>query len=289
MEKLMEKINKIAIEAGKLSLNFYYKNLQVNFKKDKSIVSEADKAVEEYIYSKIEELIDNAGFIGEETMEGMCIQEKLSLMDELVTKEYIWTIDPIDGTNNYVTGYGDFAISIGLLKKEKSGFKPYMGVIYIPLQDTLYSTDGIKSFIYYNVSRGNSIIKELKYRNYSLDELERGIFSTYDRFVVKYNINKLRRFRVPGSMVYELAQTAKGSAIGTIAHASIWDVMAGFAIAKNVGVNVYDIETGKEKIEWVIEDFICNYKSSWKLKKNYIVANDIAKEYIFDNIIFNQI
>lgn len=51
--------------------------------------------------------------------------------------EYTFVIDPLDGTNNFVMGIPDFAVSIGLLKNEEVIF----GVIYNPVTDQLYTAE----------------------------------------------------------------------------------------------------------------------------------------------------
>jgi len=49
--------------------------------------------------------------------------------------DYTFVVDPLDGTNNFVLGIPDFAISVGLLR----GSDPVLGVIYSPVLDRLYS------------------------------------------------------------------------------------------------------------------------------------------------------
>jgi len=51
--------------------------------------------------------------------------------------DYTFVIDPLDGTNNFVLGIPDFAISIGLLE----GDEAILGVIYNPILDQMYSAE----------------------------------------------------------------------------------------------------------------------------------------------------
>lgn len=48
--------------------------------------------------------------------------------------EYVWIIDPIDGTSGFINNTGDFAIMIGLLERGV----PVLGVVYAPAYDALY-------------------------------------------------------------------------------------------------------------------------------------------------------
>lgn len=88
------------------------------------LVTEVDKAVEEFITRKIKHAYPSHKFIGEETYAG-----------EKITDEPTWIVDPIDGTTNFVHGYPMVCTSIGLTVKGV----PVIGVIYNPFLDQLYS------------------------------------------------------------------------------------------------------------------------------------------------------
>ena len=68
-----------------------------------NIVTSSDLKAQEYLVEKLGHLIPDSGFYCEEN----------DLQD--LTKEYVWIIDPIDGTTNYSRGINECAISVGLL------------------------------------------------------------------------------------------------------------------------------------------------------------------------------
>ena len=68
-----------------------------------NIVTSSDLMSQDFLISKLKELIPNCGFYCEEN----------DLKD--LSKEYVWIIDPIDGTTNYSRGINDCAISVGLI------------------------------------------------------------------------------------------------------------------------------------------------------------------------------
>ena len=78
--------------------------------------------VQRFLEERLLNLIPESTFLGEE--EGK----------QAVSSEYIWVVDPIDGTANFIRGLGASAISVGLVK----GGKPYLGVIYEPYKDEMY-------------------------------------------------------------------------------------------------------------------------------------------------------
>ena len=116
----------VALKAGKLIMEFYdNKNYTV---KDKGgfpedYFTEADTAAEKLIFSEIKKEFPNHGFIGEESFD-----------NKKVDKEFVWIIDPIDGTREFVNGTGEFAVHIGLAKNGK----PVLGVVYVPVKNKLY-------------------------------------------------------------------------------------------------------------------------------------------------------
>lgn len=85
-------------------------------------VTSADVNVQHYLEEHLPKLIRGSTFLGEEEDE------------QVIESEYIWVVDPIDGTSNFIRGLGASAISVGLVKNGK----PYLGVIYEPYKDEMY-------------------------------------------------------------------------------------------------------------------------------------------------------
>lgn len=104
--QIVDNIIKIIIEAGKLSLEYYSENITINEKKDKTIFSQADIDVEKLIINNLKELDIDAFIIGEESMETLNLSQKEKVFKKVLEKKYVWAVDPIDGTNNFVNGYG---------------------------------------------------------------------------------------------------------------------------------------------------------------------------------------
>jgi histidinol-phosphatase len=84
---------------------YYQRNLQVTIKADKSPVTEADVETEKVIRGLIAERFPAHGFYGEETGQ--------SSLDA----EYLWLVDPIDGTKAFVREYPFFSTQIALMHR----------------------------------------------------------------------------------------------------------------------------------------------------------------------------
>lgn len=98
---LENKVIKIINDAISLIKNL---NFEITEKGNSlNIVTSNDLKAQEYLVEKLGQLIPNSGFYCEEN----------DLQD--LSKEYVWIIDPIDGTTNYSRGINECAISVGLL------------------------------------------------------------------------------------------------------------------------------------------------------------------------------
>jgi len=93
-------------------------------------VTEADRASQRHIVAGLRKRFPDDGIIGEESETGTSITfECPSPMGRN------WVIDPIDGTNNFVSGLGNFAVCIALLER---GW-PVLGIVYDVTRDQMYS------------------------------------------------------------------------------------------------------------------------------------------------------
>ena len=116
IDELSDFSKHLADESEKIIKKYFRTSLNVDNKEDKTPVTIADKEVE----LKIREIIKNNypehGILGEE-------------FDQTnIESEYIWVIDPIDGTRSFIAGHKDFGTLIALLYKKE----PILGIINCP-------------------------------------------------------------------------------------------------------------------------------------------------------------
>jgi len=118
---MLEQIAKIVREASELMKP---ENIKVEQKgNDSNYVTTADINVENFLKEHLLTLLPGSSFVGEEGDE------------KKADTEYIWVVDPIDGTSNFIRNLGLSAISVGLLRNRE----PYMGVVYQPYRDEMYT------------------------------------------------------------------------------------------------------------------------------------------------------
>jgi 3'(2'), 5'-bisphosphate nucleotidase len=123
-EALLKMAVRASLEAGEEILKVYNTNFEVIMKEDSTPVTQADKAASDSI---IKNLSDSK--INVLSEEG--IQYSYSTRKDW---KYIWIVDPLDGTKEFVKRNGEFTVNIALIENQS----PVIGVIYSPVSRELY-------------------------------------------------------------------------------------------------------------------------------------------------------
>ena len=124
---LMQFMHSLANAAKRITLSWYQKENHLQDKADQTPVTIADQETEQHLRSLIAEHFPDHGFLGEETGE------------KDLHAEYIWIVDPIDGTKNYTIGAPIFGTLIALLQDGA----PIAGLLDMPvLQQRWFSYCG---------------------------------------------------------------------------------------------------------------------------------------------------
>jgi len=124
-----------AHQLGSTVMAYFHDSLYVNSVRDGTIQNfptEADEEANQIIKNAIrrQTLTRSDGVISEEEIKDPSLVKRLVL-----EKEFVWIIDPLDGTLNFAYGFPFFCVSLGLLRHGT----PVMGVIYDPTAQELYS------------------------------------------------------------------------------------------------------------------------------------------------------
>ncbi len=119
----------IVIDAAKNELMPRFTRAAREYKTDGSIVTEADRAVQQSIQSALKALWPDYLFVGEEMAEA----EQLGLLS--AKGQAVWCLDPVDGTSNFASGVPLCAVSLSLLKDGEV----LMGVVYDPMRDECFT------------------------------------------------------------------------------------------------------------------------------------------------------
>ncbi|MBB3112598.1 myo-inositol-1(or 4)-monophosphatase [Paenibacillus phyllosphaerae] len=97
------------------------------------LVTEVDKGSEKMIKSLIQTHFPDHSFLGEEGVEPGP-EASAKALQSVRDAEYLWIVDPVDGTTNFVHGFPFFSVSIALAYKGEV----IVGVVYDPMRDELF-------------------------------------------------------------------------------------------------------------------------------------------------------
>ncbi len=215
-----------AREAGKYILSNLGKVKQVSFKSQQSnLVTEVDKKSEEIIIETLQKDFPDFDILAEE-----------SGASSTKNSEFMWVIDPLDGTTNFTHGLPIFSVSIGLIK----GNEVIAGVVYDPTRDQLFSAEkGKGAFLNgkrISVSKTKDIKKSLLVTGFPYNIEENPDFC-FERFVIMtQNSRAVRRL---GSAALDFAYVAAGIFDGFWeVKLNPWDIAAGLLLVNEAGGKV---------------------------------------------------
>ncbi len=184
-------------------------------------VTEIDRGVEQYLKQAFTSLIPQSRFLAEETAS------------EMKSAKYLWIIDPIDGTINFLHGFPFVCVSVALYIDDK----PYYGIVFDPIRDELFeAAPGKGSYLNdkpIRVSRNTKLEQCLLATGFPYDYATscENNFRYFNHFH-----QKVQGIRRPGSAALDLCCVAFGRFDGFWEwRLNPWDVAAGKLIVEEAG------------------------------------------------------
>ncbi|KAL5612564.1 hypothetical protein BROUX41_004338 [Berkeleyomyces rouxiae] len=231
----------LARKAGEMIISANPQDLDKDTKLNSAdIVTECDKAVEAMVSATLSEKFPHVSFMGEETYKpGMTLGP-----------EPTFVVDPIDGTTNFVHGFPNACISLGLAVERT----PVVGVVYNPFQDLLFA--GVKGQGSYLVRAGgpkrslplSGSPPDLHKLDSALVGFEIGSDRSGDNFALKVDVfRKLTASKEEGGHMVHSTRALGSAALNICAVAAgqldiyweggcwAWDVCAAWCILAEAG------------------------------------------------------
>jgi myo-inositol-1(or 4)-monophosphatase len=126
-KKELECFLKVAVRAcraaGRIQLKAFGKVREVEYKGEIDLVTDVDRHSEDRIIDLLTGTFPDHGYLAEERAPSRG------------RSDYLWIVDPLDGTTNYSRGFPIFAVSIALAWKGR----PVVGAVYSPVLDELFT------------------------------------------------------------------------------------------------------------------------------------------------------
>ncbi len=177
-EKELEVMKKAALAGAEQILDIYYNyEFSVEYKSDNTPLTIADKKSNDVIVKILGDAFKEYAILSEESEDDF----------KRFTSEYVWIIDPLDGTREFVKKNDEFTINIALVKGEEV----VVGLVYCPvIKEMYYATKGEGAFFEYE--------------------------GKVERLYVKDNTDKLRIIRTHSRVKKELLELFENSRISVI-------------------------------------------------------------------------
>ena len=213
-------------QAGQLALSFFNDraNLAVEVKGAQDWVSEADKAVEDFIRQRISNAFPGDGIVGEEFGSASG------------SSGFDWVIDPIDGTTNFVNGIPAWTVVLAGV----SGGRTQLGVIHDPNADETFAA----------IRGHGATLNAVRLRMGTDVSLDSGTVAVgYSNRVARTNIlpvltalvERGTMFHRNASGALSIAYVAAGRLLGYLEeHMNAWDCLAGQLLVEEAGGRAED-------------------------------------------------
>jgi myo-inositol-1(or 4)-monophosphatase len=217
-----------ARQAGEIALR-YFNSVEGSCKEDRTLVTDADHEIEDLLTRHLRASYPDHGIIGEEgTRE--------------IRGDYVWAIDPLDGTRAFLAGLPIWGISIGLLFRGK----PWLGVFYMPLLDEWYHSASPGSSAFWN----DQPIRCPPSERWD----ENSLLCVPSDCHWRYEIHFSGTTRALGSAAAHLCYVARGSAVATLlGDPGIWDIVAGAAVLQAAGGALRYLAGGDVEMKELLE------------------------------------
>lgn len=207
----------------------HFNNVSRQYKRDGSVVTVADKYMQEKLTAVLAKAYPDIGLLGEE----MSSQQQQQLLAE---GKPIWCLDPIDGTSNFATGMPYFSVSLALI----SGGEVVAGLVYDPILDEcFYAQQGQGAWLNQQPLQSSDTGLELK-QTVAFIDLKRLPNQLATRLVTEIPYGSQRCL---GSVALELCWLAAGRAqLYLHGKQHLWDYAAAQLILAEAGAYACTME-----------------------------------------------
>lgn len=221
-EELLQTAKEAALKAGAIHLKYFGKEKEISHKLNEfDLVTNVDKESENIIVETIKNKFNDHSFLAEESHK------------DKEDVDFLWVIDPLDGTTNYAHNFPQFCVSIALRYKQEL----ILGVVF----------DAVKKELFYAFKGKGAFLNEKQIYVSSIKNVNESLLATgfpYDRTNrIANNLDYFEAFtyrsqaiRRPGAAALDLCYLACGRFDGFWElKLAPWDTAAGAVIVREAG------------------------------------------------------
>jgi myo-inositol-1(or 4)-monophosphatase len=227
----------VARGAGKIAMDHFGKvarQTKTHAATKDEAVTEGDRATQRFIVANLRKRFPDDGVIGEESDLGTSITNERAARGSRV-----WVIDPIDGTNNFIGGFPNFAVCIGLL----DAGSPVLGIVFDVCRDLMYyAAQGEGCWV--GTRRLHALTTPLS--DASILMMTSNCLDSSGRcpgYATRWLGQTNWKLRMIGSAALEATQVAAGIAHGAVTiNGKLWDIAAPAALVIESGGLMTDLK-----------------------------------------------
>lgn len=223
-ESDLETLRNSAVSAGIVASSYFRREIKSWTKDNSSPVTEADFMVDKLLFDSLMAARPDYGWLSEESADNLI----------RLKKEYVFIVDPIDGTRAFMRGDDCWSISLAIVRNGEA----VAGVIYAPARDELYEAyKGGGAYL-----NGKPLCKRNRIGKGPVIPAMGAIHSELEDAGLDY----VRGAALP-SLAYRLVQVATGVIDVALARrgAQDWDIAAADVILKECNIDIFDVCCGK--------------------------------------------
>ncbi|MDQ0191194.1 3'(2'),5'-bisphosphate nucleotidase CysQ [Alicyclobacillus cycloheptanicus] len=216
----LDAVVEVTRRAGEMVETIAAEGFETNYKGHNDPVTTADHAANDYLKEHLCALLPEAGWLSEETRDS----------EDRLDKAYVWIVDPIDGTKEFVQRVPQYAVSVALAHHGDV----VLGVVYNPARDECFhALKGVGAWLNDQPMAAVAPKREPLLILGSRSEIKRGEFVQFEG---------LADVEAVGSIAYKLALIAAGRANTTfsLGPKNEWDIAAGVALVEAAGGRATD-------------------------------------------------
>jgi myo-inositol-1(or 4)-monophosphatase len=193
-------------------------------KNPNDFVTDVDRAAEEAVIEVLQKAYPTHAFLGEESGTTGNVNDE---------SEFVWIIDPLDGTTNFIHGFPQYAVSIALQQRGVIT----LGLVYDPVRNELFTAE----------KGAGAFLNDKRIRVRKLDRIAGALLGTgykngsakaLDEYLKMYGImaERCHGVRRAGSAALDLAYVASGRLDGYYEkNLQSWDIAAGTLLVTEAG------------------------------------------------------
>lgn len=225
-------IRNIALEAGKAIMEIYKKDFLIEYKDDKSPLTQADLKSNEIICQRLKEFFPDIPIMSEEN--------KQVAFSERKHWEYYWCIDPIDGTKEFIKKNDEFTVNIALICNNV----PVLGVVYAPAIDEMYSAkQGEGAFL--NDQKLPTKINENAAQKLYVVASKSHLSEETQEFINKLGAKEIAQVSKGSSLKLCMVAAGEADIYPRLAPTMEWDTAAADAVVREAGKMTYQFENNQ--------------------------------------------